>query len=165
MRCRVLEGPENAVQVDVQYSLERRLVRLPHRPIGRNPSVGDDDVDATGGLGAIVDRRAQSTTVAYIDLPPRCSGAQVIGKATQPVGLEPDHGQACTSGGCKSRHSLAYAACGSGNYQSSAGQVLLHHITITSLSLKRNRFRNAGLGGVAPQPAIDTERFDASCVR
>ena len=37
--------------------------------------------------------------VAHIGLPPLCSGAQVIGKATPPLGLESDHGQPCTSGG------------------------------------------------------------------
>jgi hypothetical protein len=45
MRCRVLQRPEHAVEVDVQDSLERRVLGLANRPVGDDTGVRNDEVD------------------------------------------------------------------------------------------------------------------------
>ena len=82
MRRRVLERAENAVQVDVQNSLKRLLVGLPHRSVRRNSGVGDGNVDAAHGVCAIINRRPQGDAIAYIGLPPERARAQVVGEGT-----------------------------------------------------------------------------------
>jgi hypothetical protein len=51
------DSADATVEVDVQNPLERRLVRLPHRPVRHDAGVGDHEVDAAHDLGGLVDRR------------------------------------------------------------------------------------------------------------
>ncbi len=132
VRCRVLERAEDAVQVDVQNSLERRLVGLSHRSVRGYSGIGDDDVDAAHGVCAIIDRRPQRDAVAHIGFPPGRGGPEIVGEGTQPIGLEADEGHMSTAGGGKACHRLPDSSCGSGDYELPTGQVATHQAMLVT---------------------------------
>jgi hypothetical protein len=116
MGCRVLKSAEDAVQVDVEDSLEGNFIGLPHSLIRRNPGIGEDEVDAVHDLGAVIDRRPQCDAIANVGFPPGRGGAQVIRDGAQAIWLKSDQGYMSASGSGTTCHVFADAARGSGDY-------------------------------------------------
>jgi hypothetical protein len=86
--------PPDAEQVDVDRVLERRGIDQPQRPAGRDPGIGDRDVDAAEAPREVVDRGGQLLRVADVGH----RGLRAGNDAVEPVGVEVDQPEAHAPG-------------------------------------------------------------------